>query len=31
MNSIHVDFELFSEAPLYELACDARHVLVCSR
>ena len=27
MSSIHVDFDLFSTAPLYELAYDARHVL----
>ena len=27
MSSIHVDFGLFSKAPLYELAYDARHVL----
>ena len=27
MSSIPVDFDLFSKAPLYELAYDARHVL----
>lgn len=27
MSSIHVDFDLFSKAPLYELAYDARRVL----